>query len=254
LSAGIHFQFEVPDRGDRQIRRGGSGGGERSSPSVVGASPGPADVLVVDDHELVRTAIVAALRLHGVHANSCTGLTVANIVTEAAQQRPGLVLLDLDLGLAPDGRLIDGAAAVAPLCAQGRRVLVVSGSPNNSQVAAAIAAGAIGQVNKSVSFTTLVGVVVDASNGRRVMSIADRHRWLELHRLERFRRRRQQKLLDRLTPRERAVLERLAAGHRANAIAAEFVVTLSTVRSQIRSILTKLEVSSQLEAAALVRR
>lgn len=61
-------------------------------------------------------------------------------------------------------------------------------------------------------------------------------------------------MVARLTPRERAVLDRLAGGTRAAGIAAEFVVSVSTVRTQIRSILAKLEVSSQLEAVALVRR
>jgi DNA-binding NarL/FixJ family response regulator len=44
------------------------------------------------------------------------------------------------------------------------------------------------------------------------------------------------------------------AGRRPATIAQEFVVSVATVRSQIRSILAKLEVSSQLEVAALVRR
>lgn len=52
---------------------------------------------------------------------------------------------------------------------------------------------------------------------------------------------------------QREVLDRLVEGRRAAAIAAEFVVSLTTVRSQIRSILLKLQVRSQLEAVALVR-
>ena len=53
--------------------------------------------------------------------------------------------------------------------------------------------------------------------------------------------------------RELDVLDRLADGHRAVAIADELVLSLTTVRSHIRSILIKLEVSSQLEAVALSR-
>jgi DNA-binding NarL/FixJ family response regulator len=49
------------------------------------------------------------------------------------------------------------------------------------------------------------------------------------------------------------ILELLARGERAAVIAEAAAVSLSTVRSQIRSILTKLEVNSQLEAAALLR-
>jgi DNA-binding NarL/FixJ family response regulator len=60
--------------------------------------------------------------------------------------------------------------------------------------------------------------------------------------------------LDRLTQREREVLAELARGRRAQAVADHFVVSLATVRTQIRAVLTKLEVGSQLEAVALYRR
>jgi DNA-binding NarL/FixJ family response regulator len=43
----------------------------------------------------------------------------------------------------------------------------------------------------------------------------------------------------------------MSQGYRAIAIAEHFVVSLATVRTQIRAILVKLEVNSQLEAVAL---
>jgi DNA-binding NarL/FixJ family response regulator len=58
--------------------------------------------------------------------------------------------------------------------------------------------------------------------------------------------------LNRLTDRERAVLERLARGQRAQSISDEFRVSLATTRTQIRSVLHKLEVNGQLEAVALI--
>ncbi|WP_434442732.1 helix-turn-helix transcriptional regulator [Lentzea sp. E54] len=60
--------------------------------------------------------------------------------------------------------------------------------------------------------------------------------------------------LDRLTPRECAVLTELARGMVAADIACRQHVSISTVRAHIRSILLKLEVSSQLAAVALCRR
>ena len=55
-----------------------------------------------------------------------------------------------------------------------------------------------------------------------------------------------------LTERERTVLDRLAKGQRAQSIADEFVVSVTTVRTQIRAILGKLGVGSQLEAVVLL--
>jgi DNA-binding NarL/FixJ family response regulator len=60
--------------------------------------------------------------------------------------------------------------------------------------------------------------------------------------------------MDRLSQREREVLAELAKGQRAQAVADGFVVSLATVRTQIRAILVKLEVGSQLEAVALYRK
>ncbi len=50
------------------------------------------------------------------------------------------------------------------------------------------------------------------------------------------------------------MLAELARGHRAQAVTDRYVVSLATVRTQIRSVLSRLEVGSQLEAVALYRR
>jgi two-component system nitrate/nitrite response regulator NarL len=57
-----------------------------------------------------------------------------------------------------------------------------------------------------------------------------------------------------LTERERFVLAELVEGHCAEEIATAAFVSVSTVRSQIKAILQKLGVSSQLAAVALARR
>jgi DNA-binding NarL/FixJ family response regulator len=56
--------------------------------------------------------------------------------------------------------------------------------------------------------------------------------------------------IDALTPRERTVLLKIALGANAEAIAQEHVVSIATVRTQIRSILQKLGVRSQVAAVA----
>jgi DNA-binding CsgD family transcriptional regulator len=55
-----------------------------------------------------------------------------------------------------------------------------------------------------------------------------------------------------LTERERTVLDCLAKGQRAQSIADECMVSVATVRTQIRAILGKLDVGSQLEAVVLL--
>ena len=57
--------------------------------------------------------------------------------------------------------------------------------------------------------------------------------------------------LDLLTPRERQVLGALIEGRTVRAISHESVVSEATVRTQVKSILAKLEVSSQLAAVGI---
>jgi DNA-binding NarL/FixJ family response regulator len=54
--------------------------------------------------------------------------------------------------------------------------------------------------------------------------------------------------------REKEVLELLVGGYKAAEVTQRFSVSLATVRTQIRGILRKLEVRSQLEAVDLARR
>jgi DNA-binding NarL/FixJ family response regulator len=212
-------------------------------------------LLVVDDHELVRAALVATLRGEGIDAYACTQATIGGILAESRTLPPGVVLLDLDLGTGPDGAHIDGIDAVKGLRAAGWTVLVLTGNPGvrSARIAAAIAAGAVGQVPKISSFDALVGTVRQVISGASVMTPEERRGWLDRDRAERLATRRRDELLGRLTARERVVLEQLAKGRRASEIATDSVVSVTTVRSQIRAILAKLELSSQLTAVALLR-
>jgi DNA-binding NarL/FixJ family response regulator len=58
----------------------------------------------------------------------------------------------------------------------------------------------------------------------------------------------------RLSPRETEILAGLVSGESATGLAGRYVVSLATVRTQIRSILIKLDVTSQREAVTLAQR
>jgi DNA-binding NarL/FixJ family response regulator len=204
-------------------------------------------VVIVDDHALIASALAVALRAEGVRASVMAPDELVGRLDEPAPSG-GLVLLDLDLG---DGR--DGAALVPRLRRAGWRVLLVTGSADEIRVAMAVAAGAVGRVAKSAPFDQLVRTVVHVAEGRSLLAQDERRRLGDLaasgmrdraDALARF---------ARLTPRERQIADLLAEGRRPAAIAADFVVSVATVRTQIRSILGKLDVGSQLEAAALAR-
>ncbi|MEU5260941.1 response regulator [Amycolatopsis sp. NPDC021455] len=203
-------------------------------------------VVVIDDHPLVSTALVVALRAERVDAARIPVTDRAGILAEVRKHPPGLALLDLDLGDTSGLELID------PLRDGGWAVLVVTACQDRRPIAAAVARGAIGWVGKREPFERLVAVVADAADGREVLAPAVRDELVRLHLSAHLRHEQLRQGLARLSARERLVLTRLAAGHAAADVAAEFAVSLTTVRAQIRSILAKLDVRSQLAAVAVL--
>lgn len=217
------------------------------------SAPEAPSVLIVDDHDLVGTSLAVALTAEGLRAKRAGAVDLAAVVAEAAALPPGLALLDLDLGRDRQGRRRDGVDLIVPLTERGWCCVILSAA-DRSRVGAALAAGAVAAVPKRAPFPVLLANVRAALNGRSVMSPQARQELIESFRAQDAERRDIVEKLSRLTQREREVLAELARGHRAQAVADQYVVSLATVRTQIRSVLSKLEVGSQLEAVALFRR
>jgi two-component system nitrate/nitrite response regulator NarL len=213
----------------------------------------PPVVLIVEDHVLLSTTLSMALRGHGIESRRCDGATPEAVRVAASGVAPGVALVDVDLGSGPNGEPRSGIDLVPVLVGDGWRVVVMTGSAPEAEIAKAVTAGAVGWVHKTAPFPELLTTVLDAVAGRPLMAESERQRLAQVHHVEQARDRARRAGLDLLTAREREVLDGLVAGKRAAAIAEESVVSLATVRAQIRAILAKLGVSSQLEAVALVR-
>ena len=226
------------------------------SPAIEPASEPIAEPtdLIDDDHDLVGTSLAYSLSAEGLDARRAASVDVTGVLAEAATSPVGLALLDLDLGRDRSGRRFDGVDLVGPLTERGWRCIVLSSTVDRTRIGAALAAGALAAVPKQAPFPLLVGKMRAALAGLPVMSQESRQRLIDSHLVRDAERRQIAEKLERLTRREREVLAELARGHRAQAVADQYVVSLATVRTQIRSVLGKLEVGSQLEAVALYRR
>ena len=200
-------------------------------------------VLIIDDHDLVATSLAMSLRMAGLQARRHAVRSREGVLAATAELPPGVVLLDVDLGFEPDGTLIDGTALIERLRAAGWRVLVLSGTADEARIGKALAAGAL---------AVLVTAVRRAAQGLEVMHPERRRQFIDAYRRRQERGRMLGRRLASLTERERTVLDRLAKGQRAQSIADESVVSVTTVRTQIRAILGKLGVGSQLEAVVLL--
>jgi DNA-binding NarL/FixJ family response regulator len=205
---------------------------------------------VVADHVLRGHALVAAFREVGVDAEVVPAAGELDVLAAVARRRPDVVLLDLDVG-EPVG---EGATLVAPLQDLGVKVLVVTGLGDPGRVSAAIEAGADGIVARSAPVVELVAAARQLVGGASVIGEAARIEVEAALRRQGQREHASRRVHRQLTAREREVLTRLADGETVKAIADDLVVSEATVRSQVRGILTKLGVGSQLEAVALASR
>jgi len=203
-------------------------------------------VLIIEDHALLAESLMIALDAEGCLASVAELIDRATLLAQVSTLRPGVVLLDLDLGV-----LGDGVELVLPLCELGSRVLVVSGTTDRVRLAETVERGAVGFLSKAVSFEQLLSTVLDVVAQRPVLSTAERYELLAELRRSRTSRRKSLAPFTTLTPKEREVLGALAQGQRVETIAADAVVSEATVRSQIRGVLSKLGAKSQLEAVAL---
>ena len=207
-------------------------------------------VLIVEDHELLAESLALALRREGLEVTVATGPTAEAVLETGRRLRPAVTLLDLNLG----DELGTGLALIAPLTADGARVVMCTGTTDRLELARCVEAGAIGLASKRDAFDELLEMVRRALQGEQLMPAGEREQLLgELHR-HRLAERDRLPPFQSLTKREEAVLELLMEGRSAEAIAAKSFVSLATVRSQIRSILQKLSVNTQLAAVALARR
>jgi two-component system nitrate/nitrite response regulator NarL len=213
-------------------------------------------VVVVDDHDLVGDVLVMALRKRGLNAQRLrvrSAEQVLRVLAGAVEVVRGVALLDLDLGCGVDGAPIDGATLVEPLRRSGWQVVVVTGMRDQSRIAAAVAAGATGLVQKSGSLDELVLAAIAAVEGRDLICPDKRRHWEQLHERRSAARARRDELLGRLTVRENEVLGLLAKGLRVGGVARQLELSEATVRTQVKSILRKLGVNSQIEALATYR-
>jgi two-component system nitrate/nitrite response regulator NarL len=205
--------------------------------------------MIVDDHELLAASLRLALISEGYEVD-VPPATATAVYAAAQHAAPDVVLLDLDLGEAGG----DGSVLVEALCIGGARVVVVSGTADRLVVAGCLEAGACGYVSKSAPLDDLLAAVRAAATGDRVMPESQRRGLLAELKQARADRERALSPFDELTGRERYVLAQVMDGHSASDIAQSSYVSEATVRTQIRAVLNKLGVRSQLAAVAAARR
>lgn len=231
--------------------RGGSPGGSPGR-ALDGATRG-LSVTVIDHHPLVADSVAQALQREG-HAVTTLNLarpvaSLETILELGLRPLPRLVFLEPNLGLIGDGMRL-----ISPLTGAGATVVLLTESRDRFQWGEGIRQGAKDVLHKSCSLRDVVATAQRVRDGLPLMSREERAFLAVSAFTDQEEARTIRSRLDRLTVPEREILAALMAGSRAQDIARRRSTAETTVRSQIKSILAKLEITSQLAAVGIAHR
>jgi two-component system, NarL family, nitrate/nitrite response regulator NarL len=213
---------------------------------------GATRAVLVEEEVLLAESLTLALTLQGFAVTSVkpsAGATDRSAFAESILAlHPRVVVLDLDLSGVEDGMKL-----LTLLARDDCVVVAMTSAEDRTRRGHALARGAQAVLPKSAGLARVLETLRGAVAGEQLTSDDERRELIEHWRQSRLREDGHQARLGLLTPRESQVLARLASGKRVSDIARDSQVSRTTVRTQVRSILVKLKVNSQIAAVALVR-
>jgi len=195
----------------------------------------PTRVLCVDDHPVIRDGIAAIIANHPdlVLAGEASGGSDA--LAQYRALRPDVVLMDLQM---PDMSGIEAIAAIRGEFPEAR-ILVLTAYKGDAQIVRALNAGAVGYLLKSTLRKELLDAIRGVAAGHRHIAPEAATEVAE-HRTDQS-----------LTDRELDVLRLVAAGNSNKIVADRLAIAEETVKSHMRSILSKLAANDRTHAATL---
>jgi len=203
-------------------------------------------IALVDDHSLCRRGLTELL-------THCYGMTVVGATDNSKglesllrEQKPHLVVMDLRME--PN----DGLQMTELMRKNGfdTPVVILTMSDAEADLAAALRAGVRGYLLKDMAPDDVVDAIRRVAGGEMVVAPAMTMKMITILQ-HGDREPGYQNSLKNLTEREREILQLLAGGESNKGIARTLGISNDTVKQHVRHILTKLNLTSRVEAAVL---
>ncbi|QGJ71179.1 Two-component system response regulator [Planctomycetales bacterium 10988] len=197
-------------------------------------------LLIVDDHEVVRTGIRALVRDTGIQVvgEAETGEQAMDKVSESL---PDVVLLDVRLENSNGFQVLESIRAKNPTLP----ILILSTYDNPTYIARAMALGAKGYLLKGAKRATILEAIEKAAAGEDIWTPQELRRITGSMITPRIK----ADLDVPLTEREAQVLRHIAYGLTNKEIAKSLDISIETVKEHVQHILRKVGVSDRTQAA-----
>ncbi|KSV63918.1 LuxR C-terminal-related transcriptional regulator [Sinorhizobium sp. Sb3] len=205
----------------------------------------PIRVAIVDDHPLFREGVTRSLSEIEGFEIVAEGSSKDDATQIAESLGPDIMLMDISM---PGGGLeaIPAILKIAP----SQKIIMLTVSEDGDDVTTALDRGATGYVLKGVGARALAEVIRTVASGERYVAPTLSAKLLSSRTPSVSGR---SGLIAGLTPREREVLELVAAGMSNKHIAIQLDLQEKTVKHHMTQIMTKLGVSNRTEAAMVLR-
>ncbi len=210
-------------------------------------------ILIVDDHTLFRRGLTALLARDPRYAIVGDASDAGQAQRRALELQPDLILLDNHLGG------VNGVDALPALqeAAPGARILMLTVSEDENDLAAALRNGASGYLLKTMEGDALSAAIDRVMEGENVIAPEMTGKLFAAYRsaangaADPNADCAPPSPLSTLTPRERDILRSITAGASNKEIARQFAIAETTVKIHVQHILRKLDVSSRVHAAVM---
>lgn len=203
----------------------------------------PLKTLIVDDHALFRQGLISLMR---------TRPDLVNVVGEASSGReavqrvenlhPDLVLLDIYM---PDGDGLQAARGIRK-CSPETAIVILTSSEQDEHLHEAFQLGVSGYLLKNLNIGEMFDLLMGVTRGEAVITRSMAARLLK----ETFRPSAPQNHLGELSQREIEVLRLVARGESNPQIAELLCITVNTVKTHLKNILSKLQLENRTQVAA----
>ncbi|HEX7169973.1 MAG TPA: response regulator transcription factor, partial [Rubrobacter sp.] len=203
-------------------------------------------ILIAEDHPLFRKGMVFLLSSVPEFEVVGEATTGEEAVTRAAELRPDVILMDLQMpevnGIEATKRIMQDSPSV--------RILVVTLFEDDDSVFAALRAGARGYVLKDADEEEMILSIRAVSRGEAIFSPAIAERVLAYFASPMLT---PPRAFPTLTDREREILNLIAQGHPNPSIAKQLSLSTKTVGNYVSNIFTKLQVADRAQAIIRAR-